>query len=61
MKTKIIVTILMLTGTLFAMDSVKSELKNAGTKYQKVLNIFEKGNITKALCGEHVGTKIVMK
>ena len=26
-----------------------------------VLNIFEKGNITKALCGEHVGTKIVMK
>jgi uridylate kinase len=26
-----------------------------------VLNIFEKGNITKALYGEHVGTKIVMK
>ena len=26
-----------------------------------VLNIFEKGNITKALSGEHVGTKIVMK
>ena len=26
-----------------------------------VLNIFEKGNITKALCGEQVGTKIVMK
>jgi len=26
-----------------------------------VLNIFEKGNITKALRGEHVGTKIVMK
>jgi uridylate kinase len=26
-----------------------------------VLNIFEKGNITKALCGERVGTKIVMK
>ncbi len=25
-----------------------------------VLNIFEKGNITKALCGEKVGTKIVM-
>ena len=25
-----------------------------------VLNIFERGNITKALCGEHVGTKIVM-
>lgn len=25
-----------------------------------VLNIFEKGNITKALCGEQVGTKIVM-
>ena len=44
MKTKIIVTILMLTGTLFAMDSVKSELKNAGTKYQKVLNIFKKAD-----------------
>ena len=26
-----------------------------------VLNIFERGNITKALCGEQVGTKIVMK
>jgi uridylate kinase len=26
-----------------------------------VLNIFEKGNITKALCGEQVGTKIVSK
>jgi uridylate kinase len=26
-----------------------------------VLNIFEKGNITKAFYGEHVGTKIVMK
>ena len=26
-----------------------------------VLNIFEKGNITKALCGEQVGTKIVTK
>lgn len=26
-----------------------------------VLNIFEKGNITKALYGEHVGSKIVMK
>jgi len=26
-----------------------------------VLNIFGKGNITKALCGEHVGTKIVTK
>jgi uridylate kinase len=26
-----------------------------------VLNIFEKGNITKALCGERVGTRIVMK
>ena len=26
-----------------------------------VLNIFEKGNMTKALCGEQVGTKIVMK
>jgi len=26
-----------------------------------VVNIFEKGNITKALCGEHVGTKIIMK
>jgi len=25
-----------------------------------VLNIFEKGNITKAICGEPVGTKIVM-
>jgi uridylate kinase len=25
-----------------------------------VLNIFERGNIAKALCGEHVGTKIVM-
>ena len=25
-----------------------------------VLNIFEHGNIAKALCGEHVGTKIVM-
>jgi uridylate kinase len=25
-----------------------------------VLNIFERGNITKALCGEHVGTKILM-
>jgi len=25
-----------------------------------VLNIFEKGNITKALCGEKVGTKIEM-
>jgi uridylate kinase len=26
-----------------------------------VLNIFEKGNITKALCGQHVGTRIVSK
>ncbi|MEK7993398.1 MAG: UMP kinase [Planctomycetota bacterium] len=26
-----------------------------------VLNIFEKGNITKALCGERVGTRIAMK
>jgi len=26
-----------------------------------VLNIFEKGNITKAICGEQVGTKIVMR
>jgi uridylate kinase len=26
-----------------------------------VLNIFDKGNITKALCGENIGTKIVMK
>jgi len=26
-----------------------------------VLNIFEKGNITKALCDERVGTKITMK
>jgi uridylate kinase len=26
-----------------------------------VVNIFEKGNITKALCGERVGTRIVMK
>lgn len=26
-----------------------------------VLNIFVKGNITKAICGEQVGTKIVMK
>jgi uridylate kinase len=26
-----------------------------------VLNIFEKGNITKAICGEKVGTKIVMR
>ena len=26
-----------------------------------VLNIFDKGNITKALCGEQVGTKIVTK
>jgi len=26
-----------------------------------VLNIFEKGNITKAICGEPVGTKIVMQ
>ena len=26
-----------------------------------VLNIFERGNITKALCGEQVGTKIVMR
>ena len=26
-----------------------------------VLNIFEKGNITKALCGQRVGTKIVTK
>jgi len=26
-----------------------------------VLNIFEKGNITKALYGEHIGTKIFMK
>jgi uridylate kinase len=26
-----------------------------------VLNIFEKGNITKALLGEHIGTKIVTK
>ena len=26
-----------------------------------VLNIFEKGNITKALCGEQVGTKIITK
>lgn len=26
-----------------------------------VLNIFEKGNITKALCGEQVGTRIVMR
>ena len=25
-----------------------------------VLNIFERGNIAKALCGEHVGTKIIM-
>ena len=25
-----------------------------------VLNIFERGNIAKALCGEHVGTRIVM-
>ncbi len=26
-----------------------------------VLNIFEKGNITKAICGQQVGTKIVMR
>jgi len=26
-----------------------------------VLNIFEKGNITKALCGQQVGTLIVAK
>jgi len=49
-----------LTKKLRIMDHAAISLCRDNQIPITVLNIFERGNIAKALCGEHVGTKIVM-
>jgi uridylate kinase len=50
-----------LTKNLRIMDHAAISLCRENNIPIIVLNIFEKGNITKALFGEHIGTKIVTK
>jgi len=50
-----------LTRKLRIMDHAAISLCRDNNIPIVVVNIFEKGNITKALCGERVGTRIVMK
>jgi len=47
-----------LTKKLKIMDQAAISLCSNNNIPIIVLNIFEKGNITKAICGEHVGTRI---
>ena len=50
-----------LTKKLKIMDQAAISLCSNNNIPIIVLNIFEKGNITKAICGEHVGTRIAAK